>query len=47
MIWLIVLLAVFVVLGLCRPGRMGSTHVAILVTSAVVLGWVFVGLGSS
>ena len=44
--WLLVLLAVYVVLGFRRPGRMGSTHVTILVASAIVLGWVFVGLGS-
>lgn len=41
MSWLVVLLAVYVVLGVLRPGRMGSTHVAILVTSTIVLGWVY------
>lgn len=45
MSWLIVLLGIHLVLGLRKPGRMGSTHVAILVSSAVVLGWVFLRLG--
>jgi hypothetical protein len=44
--WITVLLAAFVVLGLRRPGRLGSTHVMILVTSVVVLGWAYLGLGS-
>jgi len=43
--WLIVLLAIYVVLGLRRPGRMGSTNVAIMVASAVALGWAYIGLG--
>jgi hypothetical protein len=45
MSWLAVLLAAFVVLGLRRPGRMGSTHVTILVASALALVWAFTGLG--
>jgi hypothetical protein len=44
--WLLVLLAVYVVLGLRRPGRMGSTYVTLLVSSIVVLGWVYLRLGT-
>jgi hypothetical protein len=43
--WLYILLGVFVILGFRRPGRMGSTHVGILVASAVALGWVYLRLG--
>jgi hypothetical protein len=37
----VVLFAIFLVLGLRRPGRMGSTHVWVLMASATVLGYVF------
>ena len=40
------LLTVFVVLGMMRPGRLGSTYVGILVASAAVLGYAFIGFGS-
>jgi hypothetical protein len=44
--WLLVLLGAYVLLGFLKPGRMGSTHVTILVTSAAVLGWVYLRLGT-
>jgi hypothetical protein len=39
------LLTVFVLLGFRRPGRMGSTHVWVLLASALVLGGLYLGLG--
>jgi hypothetical protein len=44
--WIVVLLAIYVVAGFVRPGRMGSTHVAVLLGSAAVLGYVYLHLGS-
>ena len=43
--WIIVLLAVYLVLGLRGPGRMGSTYVSILVASALVIGWAYLRPG--
>jgi hypothetical protein len=37
----LVLFGIFVVLGLRRPGRLGSTHVSLLIASAAMLGYVF------
>jgi hypothetical protein len=42
---LVLLFAFFVVAGFRKPGRMGSTHVSVLVASAVLLGWSFLRFG--
>jgi hypothetical protein len=46
MTWMVPLLAIFVIVGLLPPGRMGSGYVAVVTASAVVLALVYVGLGS-
>lgn len=41
----VLLLTVFVLLGFRHSGRMGSTHVWVLVASAVLIGGMYLQLG--
>jgi hypothetical protein len=45
MTWVLVLFGILVLLGFLKPGRMGSTHVAVVVASGIVLGYAFAGFG--
>jgi len=42
---LLLLFVLFLLLGFRSPGRMGSTHVLVLVASAFALGYSFLRLG--
>jgi hypothetical protein len=44
--WIVLLLASFLIVGFLPPARMGSGYVSVLVVSAAVLAFVFVGLGT-
>jgi hypothetical protein len=46
MTWLIALFALFMVAGLRRQGRMGSTYVTILVGAAAILAYEYHALGA-